>query len=157
MYIIRTKNCLKYRLAKEANRGRLLDLDCVPRGIGKTELLMNLAKRLDYTVIVCNSSLAKEYSKVYGCRVISQSEAIRDSREFRSKYLVDERVNPEIIKFLKSGGLIAGGYFGGQNCLTAYKKHGEITRMFIGIDLAKGKDYTGQYTMVFKATDKPIL
>lgn len=153
MYIIRTRNCLKYRLAKEANRGRLLDLDCVPRGIGKTELLMNLAKRLDYTVIVCNPSLAKVYSKLYGCQVIAQNEAVNHSHRFRSKYLVDEKVNPETIKFLKDRGLIAGGYFGGQNCLTAYRKHGEITRMFIGIDLAKGKDYTGQY---IKAPNKAI-
>ena len=54
---------LKYNLYKEIKRGRLLDVNRVERGIGKSYLLSEIAKENDYIIIVRYGNLARMFNK----------------------------------------------------------------------------------------------
>lgn len=114
MYIIRTRKCLEYRLLKEAKRGRLLDLDCVPRQIGKSTLLKNIAEKNSYLVVCSSMLMANAMNRALNTNVfIAQSNILNriGGNKLIKGLLVDDLVSPDIIRTIKERGLLRGGVF----------------------------------------------
>lgn len=111
---VKTYKGLKYLLNREMKRGRLLDVTNIPRGIGKSKLLLEIALENDYVIITnlkaVAMALSKEFNVKYGDIYISarQVDCLR-GRNFKG-VLLEEGLTVKQEKQLKKLFNVVGGY-----------------------------------------------
>lgn len=102
---------LKYLLNKEIQRGRLLDINRVERGVGKTHLLSELATENDYVIIVRNRSLAVMFNKEQNKYIYYFISGLNELRDKRFKgVLLEEGLTLEEEKGARDLFNVVGGY-----------------------------------------------
>lgn len=102
---------LKYLLNKEIQRGRLLDVNRVERGIGKTHLLAELATENDYVIMVRNRNLAVMFNKEQNKNIYYFISGLNELRGKRFKgVLLEEGLPLEWEKECKRLFNVVGGY-----------------------------------------------
>ncbi|AYP68299.1 hypothetical protein PQE75_gp180 [Bacillus phage vB_BcoS-136] len=91
----------KYKLNKE----ELIKVDDRTRGIGKTTMMIELAKKKDYGVVVGNQQIItviNNYDKDKNIRIYRLGKNFTiDIKGKSDNVLIDESVEPEMIDFLK--------------------------------------------------------
>ena len=104
-------NELKYLLNKEIKRGRLLDVNRVERGIGKTTLLKEMAINNDYLIVTGSKILADLFNKDLEKELYISSGNINSLRGKRSKgLLLEEGIKLEDEKGIRKLFKVIGGY-----------------------------------------------
>lgn len=100
---------LQFRFSLHKERLILVD-DRYDRAIGKTTLLKKYSKKLNIPVVVGNTPMYYFYKRD-GINVIyaGKENDIRGLRP-KQKYLLEEHVPIECIKYLKYRGMIKGGF-----------------------------------------------
>lgn len=125
MYIAKTRRCLKWKLDRELKRGRLLNVECIPRQIGKTELLVKVARDVGAVIVCPNLRWADTFRRKYlDISFMSVNELIRN-QVFRGKVLLEEGIPQDIQKEIMRRYHVVGGYSGSSKNKT-YITEGEI-------------------------------
>lgn len=111
---IKTYNEMKYLLKREMKRGRLLDVKRIPRQIGKTRLLKEIAESNMGHVVVSNYDLARLYNQRY-CDsksdiFISIREILLDRNKRYNLLLLDEGISIEDEKLIRDKYNVLGGF-----------------------------------------------
>lgn len=104
-------NELKYLLNKEIKRGRLLDVNRVERGIGKTTLLKEIAMNNDYLIATETRDLADLFNKGLEEKLYISVGNINSLRGKRFKgLLLEEGIKLEDEKEIRKLFKVIGGY-----------------------------------------------
>lgn len=110
---VKTTKGLEYVLYKEIKRGRLLDINRVPRRIGKTTLLNQIAIDNDYIIVTPTRSLSDYFNHYYGNKRYMSMGEIRTSdfpRSRRAKFLLEEGLDLQDEKYMMDNFNVIGGY-----------------------------------------------
>lgn len=84
---VNTYNGVKYLLEKEIKRGRLLDTRDIPRGIGKSKILLDIAQENGYVIAVDVKTRAKGLAKDFGVEDKGIYVTVRELDDWRGKEL----------------------------------------------------------------------
>lgn len=124
MYIGKTKRYLNYKLNKDMKRGRLTTLDSIPRGIGKTTLIAQLAKENGWVVVQPTLERLKNFKRM--CPDVECINARGIEAGDHRKFILDEGVSPKEEKHLRKYFTVVGGFSGSDSTSYAYVSDGEI-------------------------------
>lgn len=130
MYIVKTRACLVYRMNREMARRRLLNVESIARGIGKTELLVRIAKDTGAFIVEPDISRARLFNDKYlDAKFISSNTLMMNTVNRRARILLDEGFTPEMEKQLRRMYRVIGGYTGKSGCRYAYREDGVVEDM----------------------------
>ena len=108
---VNTYNGVKYLLRKEMERGRLLDTRDIPRGIGKSKILLDIALENDYVIVVDLKTVATELSKEFNVEDKGVYVTYRELKDRDVKYiLLEEGLTVKQEKKLRAEYDVMGGY-----------------------------------------------
>lgn len=125
IYIVKTRKCLEYRLQREMKRGRLLDVSYIARGIGKTELLVKIAREIGAIIITPSARVAKIFSSKYpDVKFLSCDSQLRG---YRNPFLLEEGIPKDKIKSIKNTVNVIGGYYDSAKTQAVYLKDNKLT------------------------------
>lgn len=111
MYIVKTKACLEYRLRREMKRGRLLDVSSVRRQLGKTTLLVKIARE-NNAVVLCPSLQWAGYARrnFPGVSFLSVGQLTNYSNYNISRVVLEEGIPEEVERVIRKKFRVIGGY-----------------------------------------------
>jgi hypothetical protein len=128
--LLRQGNALSGDVKREMKRGRLLDVSYVTRGIGKTELLVSIARKTGALIVVPNLRWVTYFRHKYpDVNFVSvQGVTPIELRYYRCGILLEEGISKDDLKMLMRNCKenILGGYCGSDKTLTYYVKDGQV-------------------------------
>lgn len=114
-YIVKTKKCLEWRVRRDIKRHRLTNVENIARGIGKTELLVQIARETGALIVCANrQDVAWHKDKYPDVFFIPASESPVTMAYYRCGVLLEEGVPTKVEQDIRRhcSRNIIGGYTG---------------------------------------------
>lgn len=124
-YIVKTQACLEYRFIKASDRGRLLSVENITRGIGKTSLLVEIARDLDCIIIERDQQTADLFQKKYP-DVKFMSPDYERLLSIRKYLLLDEGIPHDLERLIHKRFDVVGGFSGQANLHKCHIEEGVL-------------------------------